>query len=159
MRGRGQQVQTNYVPVKFCSSRLCRLLIVFILPALLGACTALENSFNEKIKQNKLLNTKLHIRPKKVLLKGLPRHLMISPHKEFVWLWNKPGGTRARAMRITKIPSGSVGRVLEYEPEIARHAAWNEEAYENFHRQPIRWVKVATSSGEGWVRTEFISPR
>jgi len=159
MRCRDHQVHTNYVSVKFCSARFCWLAVVFILPFFLGACTALENSIKEKIKQNKLLNTKFPVRPKKVVLKGLPRHLMIVPHKEFVWLWNKPGGIRARAMRLIKVPSGSVGRVLEYEPEITPHAVWYEEAYENFHRQPIRWVKVATSSGEGWVRTEFIGPR
>lgn len=159
MGRRSQQGHSNDSIANIHTARTRRWIIVLSLPFFLGACAALETSFKEKIKAIKIVK-RAKMRPVgEVVLRGLPRHLMIVPRKEFVWLWNKPGGMEARAIRLIKVPSGSTGRVLEYEPEISSHAIWGEEGLENYRRQPIRWVKVATFSGTGWVRTEFIDPR
>ena len=159
MGRRSHQGHSNDSIANIHAARIRRWIIVLSLPFFLGACTALKTSIKEKIKEIKIVK-RAKMRPVgEVVLKGLPRHLMVVPRKEFVWLWNKPGGMEARAIRLIKVPSRSTGRVLEYEPEISSHAIWGEEGLENYRRQPIRWVKVATFSGTGWVRTEFIDPR
>jgi hypothetical protein len=139
--------------------RIKRFIALLAIPLFLGGCTALKNSMKEKIKQNKIVE-RSKMRPfGQIVLRGMPWHLMVVPRKEYVWLWDKPVGIRKRAMRIKKVLPGTIGRVLEYEPELPSHAVWGEEGYKNYMRQPIRWVRVATFHGTGWVRTEFIDRR
>ena len=94
-----------------------------------------------------------------VVLRAAPRHLMVKPRTDSVWMWDRPGGSSGRAERIKKIPSGTPGKVMEFEPELKSFALWAGLNFNNHARQPVRWVKVATLLGVGWVRTEFIEPR
>ncbi len=94
-----------------------------------------------------------------VVLRSAPRHLMVKPRTDPVWLWDRPGGTSGRAVRIKKVPSGTPGKVVEFEPEPGSASLWAEMNLKNTARQPVRWVKVATLLGVGWVRTEFVEPQ
>ncbi|MEE9273827.1 MAG: hypothetical protein V3V62_00780 [bacterium] len=99
-------------------------------------------------------------RPRPVVtLRAIPRHLQVAPHEEFVWLWDRPGGAYNRAVRQMKVRSGARGTVLEWELPSGRSALWDRLKLRNNNRQPVRWVKVQTKAGEGWVRIEFIEPR
>ena len=94
-----------------------------------------------------------------VVLLSTPRHLMVKPRTDPVWLWDKPGGSSARAIRINKVPSGTPGKVVEIEPEPKSSAIWAEFNFKTVARQPVRWMKVATLLGVGWVRSEFVELR
>jgi hypothetical protein len=94
-----------------------------------------------------------------VVLHSAPRHLMVKPRTDPVWLWDKPGGFGSRAVRIKKVPSGTPGKVVEIEPEPNSFAIWAEFNFNNVARQPVRWMKVATLLGVGWVRAEFVELR
>ena len=99
-------------------------------------------------------------RPRPVVtLRAIPRHLQVAPHEEFVWLWDRPGGAYNRAVRTSKVRSGVRGTVMEWERPDDRSALWDRLKLRNPIRQPVRWVKVQTKAGEGWVRVEFIEPR
>lgn len=125
----------------------------------LNACSGVQMGSLKKKKQNEI-EQKRKIRPNlQVVLRTTPRYLMVAPRDEPVWLWDRPGGMFKRAMRIKKLPSGTVGRVLEYEPEDSSHLMWAEIGLRNPARQPIRWVRVVTFRGTGWVRAEFIDPK
>ncbi len=138
---------------------LIRWSVALIFPLFLVSCAAIESAIQVKLKRASTENKSSGNPNMQVVLKAVPRHLLAVPREEFVWLWNKPGGMQERAMRVKKVPSGTVGRVLEFEPEPSRHAAWAADGLENHLRAPIRWVKVVTFHGLGWVRTEFIDPR
>jgi hypothetical protein len=90
------------------------------------------------------------------VLRAVPRHVLVAPITNFVWLWDKPGGSNGRAVRIKKIPSGTPAKVVEFEPEKPSAALWAEWGLKNHARQPVRWLKVTTLLGEGWVRAEFV---
>ncbi len=92
-----------------------------------------------------------------VVLHSAPRHLMVKPRTDPVWLWDKPGGFGSRAVRIRKVPSGTPGKVVETEP--ISFTIWDAFNFKNVARQPIRWMKVATLLGVGWVRVDFIELR
>lgn len=125
----------------------------------LSACSGMKMAILENHREIEI-EQKRKIRPNlPVVLRTAPRRLMVAPRDEYVWLWDRPGGMFKRAMRIKKLPSGTIGRVLEYEPEDPTHLMWAEEGFPNIARQPIRWVRVATFKGTGWVRAEFIDPR
>lgn len=125
----------------------------------LSACSGMRKATLEKGRQLEI-EQKRKIRSNvPVVLRAAPRRVMVAPQDEYVWLWDRPGGMFKRAMRIKKLPSGTVGRVLEYEPEDPTHLMWAEEGFSNLARQPIRWVRVVTFKGTGWVRAEFIDPR
>ncbi len=94
-----------------------------------------------------------------VVLRSAPRYLMVKPRTDPVWLWNKPGGSSSRAVRIRKVPSGTPGKVVEIEPEPNSSAIWAKFNFKNVARQPVRWMKVATLLGVGWVRAEFVEIR
>lgn len=97
--------------------------------------------------------------PRHVVLYATPRHLMVKPRTDSVWLWDRPGGYSARAVRIKKVPSGTPGTVVDLEPERSSEAYWAKLPLKEFAPEPIRWIKVATLLGAGWVRTEFVFPR
>ncbi len=125
----------------------------------LSACSGMQMGTLDKNRRIEI-EQKRKIRPNlQVVLKAAPRRVMVAPQDAHVWLWDRPGGMFERAMRIKKLPSGTVGRVLEYEPEDSSHLGWAEEGYRNPMRQPIRWVRVVTFKGTGWVRAEFIDPK
>lgn len=95
-----------------------------------------------------------------VVLLSIPRRVQFAPLDEWVYLWDRPGGPSARAVRVAKVPSGTGGLVVESEPSRPLASGlWDAIGAENNTRQPVDWVKVATSRGEGWVRREFVEPR
>lgn len=95
-----------------------------------------------------------------VVLLSIPRRVQFAPVDEWVYLWDRPGGPSARAVRVAKVPSGTGGLVVESEPSRPLASGlWDAIGAENNTRQPINWVKVATPRGEGWVRREFVEPR
>ncbi len=94
-----------------------------------------------------------------VTLRAVPRDILVVPRTEWVWLWDRPGGPAARALRLTRVPSGTEGVLVAVEPASPASEIWDGLLLENLSRQPVRWVKVATPAGEGWVRAEFVEPR
>ncbi|MBI2178248.1 MAG: hypothetical protein HYU38_07925 [Candidatus Tectomicrobia bacterium] len=95
-----------------------------------------------------------------VVLLSIPRRVQFAPLDEWVYLWDRPGGPSARAVRVAKVPSGTAGLVVESEPSRPLASGlWDAIGAENNTRQPVDWVKVATPRGEGWVRREFVEPR
>ena len=125
----------------------------------LSACSGSGFETFKKVWRHEIVQNR-NIRPNlQVVLKSVPRNLMVAPQDVPVWLWDKPGGMSNRAMRVKKLPSGTAGRVVEYEPEDGNRLGWAEAGYHNPGRQPIRWVRVVTFKGSGWVRAEFIDPK
>ena len=143
-----------------------RIALSVILVSFLGACSHFQNasnhlqslakeatSENEQNEKNNPGNTKSSLN---VVLRAVPRHVLVVPMTNFVWLWDKPGGLTGRAVRIQKVPSGTPAKVVEFEPEKFSPALWAKMSLKNHARQPVRWIKVTTLVGEGWVRAEFV---
>lgn len=99
-----------------------------------------------------------------VKLEAVPRHVLAVPRTAGVWLWDRPGGPSARAVRLVEIPSGTVGKVTSFEEGKANiwgfnsRLEWDRMKLHDPNRQPVRWVEVATRFGKGWVRIEFLNP-
>lgn len=94
-----------------------------------------------------------------VRLEAVPAYLLVVPARLPVWLWDRPGGPSARAVRIASVPSGTTGRVVAYEPApglMAWRVQWGVPDPGGY--QPVRWAKVVTPRAEGWVRIEFLVP-
>ena len=143
------------------ASRMLRWAAVLAIPLFLASCA----SFRQAILRNFEKSRKDFRKPSEpslkrpVVLKAVARHLMVAPRTEYVWLWDKPGGSRARAMRLRKVPSGTTGNIVSFDSESISHELWNSLNLENYRRRPIGWVNVATRHGSGWVRTDFVEPR
>ena len=133
--------------------------ILLVSLVFLSACSGMQKAAFDKNRQSQIEQNRKVRSNLKVVLRTTPRHLMVEPRDVHVWLWDRPGGMFKRAVRIKKLPSGTVGRGLEYEPEDSIHLMWAEEGFSNNMRQPIRWVRVVTFRGTGWVRSEFIDPQ
>lgn len=138
------------------SSRPGRLAALAVLALMLGACAAGMGSMSPGGSggaQREALKIP-------VVLRSIPRHVQFAPQDEWVHLWDRPGGPSARAVRLARVPSGTEGLVVENEPpQPLTSDFWDWLGTENPRRQPVRWVKVLTPKGEGWVREEFIQPR
>ena len=99
-----------------------------------------------------------------VKVEAVPRHVMSVPREMGVWLWDRPGGPSARAVRVVQIPSGTVGKVMSFDEGRANiwgfnsRLEWDRMNLRDVNRQPVRWVQVATRFGKGWVRIESVSP-
>ena len=96
----------------------------------------------------------------RVVLRSIPRHTQFAPLTEWVYLWDRPGGPSARAVRVARVPSGTLGLMVENEPPRSFASDFLDAiGADNTARLPVGWVKVATSRGDGWVRLEFVELR
>ncbi len=143
------------------ASRMLRWAVVLTVPLFLASCAnfrqAILRNFEKSRKDFRKPSEPSLKRP--VVLKAVARHLMVAPRTEYVWLWDKPGGSSVRAMRVKKVPSGTAGEILAIDSESISHELWNSMNLENHSRRPVGWVKVGTRHGSGWVRTDFVEPR
>lgn len=126
---------------------------VFAMVAFLGACAA---QMQETAREEGAAEA-----PKTpVVLRSVPRYVQFAPLTEWVYLWDRPGGPSARAVRVARVPSGTEGLVVEKEvPRPFSTEFLDAIGADNTSRQPVRWVRVVTPRGEGWVRQEFLELR
>jgi hypothetical protein len=94
-----------------------------------------------------------------VILKAVPRRVLVAPRDVVIWLWNHPGGTTSGSVRVGKLPSGTEGFLVAFEPVSESREVWHQLGLGDPRRTSVAWVKVLTPRGEGWVRTEFVEPR
>ncbi|MDA0999777.1 MAG: hypothetical protein O2807_04560 [bacterium] len=126
---------------------------VILLAGLVAACSQSKN-FGERPP-----------RPQPwVKLEAVPPHVLAVPRVAGVWLWDRPGGPSARAVRLVEIPSGTVGKVMSFDEGKANmwgfnsRLEWEQMGLHDPNWQPVRWAEVATRFGKGWVRIEFLNP-
>ena len=134
---------------------------VLAIPLFLASCANIRQAIlrNYQKSQKKFRTPRRPAEKRLVVLKAVARHLMVAPRTEYVWLWDKPGGSSVRAMRLKKVPSGTAGEILAIDSEYISHELWDSMNLENYRRKPITWVKVETRHGNGWVRIDFIEAR
>ena len=121
----------------------------------LGACASMTQLQQTATKEPAAETPKTPI-----MLRSIPRHVQFAPVNEWVYLWDRPGGPSARAVRVGRVPSGTEGLIVESEPPRPVFTEFLDAiAADNVTRQPVNWVKVATPRGEGWVRVEFVELR
>jgi hypothetical protein len=51
-----------------------------------------------------------------VTLKAVLRLVLVAPRDVVIWLWNHPGGTTSGSVRVGKLPSGTGGFLVAFEP-------------------------------------------
>ncbi len=94
-----------------------------------------------------------------VTLKAVPRRVLVAPYDAVIWLWNQPGGSASGSVRVGKLPPGTEGFLVAFEPVSESRELWHQMGSGDLRRTSVAWVKVLTPRGEGWVRTEFVEPR